>query len=103
MKKLPTHIAEKVYNVLTKFAEAKSDYYSRETFIFHYGVIRDTSDAFKLSCMDDSPRTFVCKEDGRMWLDGKGGDRVNPILRRISKELEQESQLEEFTVTAHAI
>jgi hypothetical protein len=87
MKKLPTRIAEKVYNVLTKFADAKSDYYSREMFIFHYGVTSNTSDAFTLSCMDDAKRTFICKEDGRMWLDGKGGDRVNPILHKITKDL----------------
>ena len=87
MKKLPTAIAEKVYRVLTKFAEAKSDFYSREEFIFHFGVIQNTSDRFRLSCMDDSPRTFVCKEDGRMWLEGKGRERVNPILHKIAEEV----------------
>ena len=101
MKKLPTKVAEQVYGVLTKFAEAKQDYYSREEFIFHFGVVHDTSDAFKLSCMDDAQRTFICKEDGRMWLDGKGSDRVNPILRKITQTLREETQLSEFTVRKH--
>lgn len=103
MKKLPTPIAEKVYSVLTKFADAKQDYYSREEFIFHFGVISNTSDRFNLSCMDDSKRVFVCKEDGRMWLEGRGAERVNPILRKISKELTGEIEIEEFTVTKNAV
>ena len=84
MKKLPTHIAEKVYSVLVKFADAKSVYYSREEFIFHFGVVPNTSDRFKLNCLDDAARSFVCKRDGQMWLEGKGSERVNGILRKIT-------------------
>lgn len=87
MKKLPTRVAEAVYSVLMKFAEAKQDYYSREEFIFHFGVVKNTSDRFVLSCMDNSFRTFVCKKDGSMWLEGKGKERVNPILRKIQTDL----------------
>jgi hypothetical protein len=90
MKKLPTHITEKVYSVLVKFAEAKSDYYSREEFIFHFGVVSNTCDYFKLKCLDDATRTFICKKDGRMWLEGKGSERVNGILRKITKEIPSE-------------
>ena len=103
MQKLPTNIAEKVYDVLTKFAEAKPDYYSREVFIFHFGVIHDTSDSFKFECMDDAQRTFTCRNNGTMWLDGKGSDRVNAILRKISSELHPKKQLGEFTITTNAV
>lgn len=89
MKKLPTRVSEKVYSLLCKFAEAKPDYYSREQFIFHFGVVKNTSDSFKLDCMDGGIRTFICKEGGQMWLEGKGSDRVNPILRKITRELWQ--------------
>lgn len=98
MKKLPTNVAEKVYRILEKFADAKGEYYERETFIFHFGVIANTSNSYKLSCMDDSPRTFFCKSDGSMWLDGKGSAKVNPILRKITKELNSEFELGDFNV-----
>jgi hypothetical protein len=103
MKKMPTSIAENVYRVLTRYADAKSDYYSSEEFIFHFGVVHDTSDSFKLTCMDDSPRTFVCKENGDMWLIGKGSDRANPILRKISREMRGEVEIAEFIVRRNAI
>jgi hypothetical protein len=95
MKKLPTKIAEKVYSVLCKFSEAKSDYYSREEFIYHFGVVENSSNEFRLSCMDDSPRKFICKRDGAMWIDGKGSERVNAILRKITKELNEEFEIVE--------
>lgn len=98
MKKLPTKVAEKVYRVLEKFAEANSAYYERETFIFHFGVVSNTSTGYKLACIDGSPRTFFCKNDGSMWLEGKGSSKVNPILRKITEELNSEFQLEEFSV-----
>lgn len=91
MKKLPTKVSEKVYSLLCKFAEAKQDYYSREQFVFHFGVVKNTSDDFRLDCMDGVSRTFICKENGQMWIVGKGSDRVNPILRKITKELYQDA------------
>ena len=95
---MPTAVAENVYKVLTRFAEAKPDYYSSEEFIFHFGVVQNTSDSFNLTCMDDSPRTFICKENGDMWLIGKGSDRTNPILRKISREMRGEIAMEEFII-----
>lgn len=102
MKKLPTQIAEKVYSVLTKFAEAKSDHFSREQFVFHFGVLHDTQDSFKLECMDDAVRTFFCR-DGKMWLEGKGSDRVNPILKKLEQEISTEFTFGEFKVTRNAV
>jgi hypothetical protein len=98
MKKLPTKVAEQVYRILEKFADAHSAYYERETFIFHYGVIANTSISYKLSCIDGSPRTFFCKDDGDMWLEGKGSSRVNSILRKITKEINSEFELGDFNV-----
>jgi hypothetical protein len=87
MKKLPTKIAEDVYDVLCKFAEANPSYAERETFVYHYGVLSTTSQNYKLNCMDDANRVFICKEDGRMWVDGVGSSRANSILRKISEDL----------------
>jgi hypothetical protein len=103
MKKLPTAIAEKVYEVLTKFAEASQNYYDRESFIYHFGVVSNTSNSYNLVCMDDSRRVFTCTRDGRMWVDGKGSSRVNAILRKISKELKNEEEVAGFTVTKNEI
>jgi len=97
--KLPTSIAEEVYKVLEKFAEVKSDYYSREEFIFHFGVLKGKSIDFKLNCFDDVARTFYCTDDGKMWMTGKGSGRVNRILDKIAGTLTQ--QIGEFTVTRH--
>jgi hypothetical protein len=86
MKKMPTKTAEKVYDVLCKFAEAKQNYYERETFIFHFGVLSKTSSSYQLNCMDDAKRTFNCSSTGKMWVDGVNSGRVNSILRKISEE-----------------
>lgn len=97
--KLPTAIAEEVYQVLEKFADAKPDYYSKEEFIFHFGVLKGKSIDFKLSCFDGAARTFYCTDDGRMWMTGKGSGRVNRILDKIASSSIQ--QIGEFTVTRH--
>ncbi len=103
MKKLPTAIAEKVYEVLTKFAEVSQNYYDRESFVYHFGVVSNTSNSYNLVCMDHSRRVFTCTRDGSMWVDGKGSGRVNSILRKISKELKNEEEVGEFTVTKNEI
>ncbi len=98
MKKLPTVFAEKAYDVLMKFAEASPNYYDREIFIFHFSVVKDAADTFQLSCLDSAKRIFVCNENGEMKLVGKGSDRVNPILAKISRELRGEIEFEEFII-----
>ncbi len=97
--KLPTKIAEDVYSVLQRFADADPDYYMREAFIFHFGVLKDKSNRFELTCMDGAKRTFYCNEDGEMKLLGKGANRVNQILEKITKEFRNEITLGEFTIT----
>jgi hypothetical protein len=87
MKRMPTRTAEKVYDVLCKFADASPSYHERETFIFHFGVLSTTSSDYKLNCMDDAQRTFHCSYAGRMWVDGSNSGRVNSILRKISEEM----------------
>lgn len=100
---MPTRFAERVYSILVKFAEAKPDYYSSEEFIFHFGVVDNTDDYFKLTCTDSAQRTFVCRENGEMFLIGKGRDRVNPILHKISQEMRGESEYREFIIRKHEI
>jgi hypothetical protein len=87
MKKMPTKTAEKVYDILCKFAEASPSYYEKETFVFHFGVLSTTQSNYKLNCMDDAQRTFHCSNNGRMWVDGTNAGRVNSILRKISEEM----------------
>jgi hypothetical protein len=38
-----------------------------------------------------------------MWLIGKGSDRANPILRKISREMRGEVEIAEFIVRRNAI
>jgi len=101
MKKLQTHIAERVYDVLTKFAEASPKHYDRESFIYHFAVLSETSEDFRLTCMDDSPRTFKCSSIEDMRLDGKGRDRVNAIFTTIRDS--QNTSLNEFTVKKNEV
>jgi hypothetical protein len=93
MKKMPTSVAEKVYDVLMRFAEASPNHYERESFIFHFGVLEDKSNQYTLTCMDDKPRVFTCKKDGAMWITGKGDTKVNPILYRIGEEAKKTKAL----------
>jgi hypothetical protein len=87
MKKMPTKIAERVYDVLCKFAEANPNHYEKETFVFHFGVLSTTSSNYKLNCMDDAQRTFYCGSNGKMRVDGTGSGRINGILWKMSEEL----------------
>lgn len=83
---MPTKVAEQVYDILCKFAEANPNYYEKETFVFHFGVLSTTSSSYKLNCIDDFSRTFNCSLSGRMWVDGVGSSRVNSILYNIAEE-----------------
>jgi hypothetical protein len=90
MKKMPTKTAERVYDVLCKFAEASPNHYEKETFVFHFGVLSETSSSYVLTCMDDAQRTFTCSNTGRMKVDGTKVSRVNSILWKMSEELANE-------------
>lgn len=94
MKRMPTRLAEKVYEVLCKFAQAESTYWERESFVFHYGVIAEASSDYKLSCMDDGQRVFHCTTNGNMWVEGTSTSRANSILRKMAEELKQEKDHE---------
>lgn len=89
MKRMPTSVAEKVYDVLCKFAQAESAYHEKEAFVFHYGVIEGSTVEYKLSCMDDGQRVFQCSESGEMWVEGSSVGKANSILRKISEELKE--------------
>jgi len=40
MDKLPTRLAEQIYDVLTRYADAKPTYEEKESFVFHFGVLK---------------------------------------------------------------
>lgn len=90
---MPTKVAERVYDVLCKFAEANPSYYEKETFVFHFGVLKDTSSNYTLNCMDDAKRTFSCSTTGKMKVEGKATSRVNGILWKMSEELAIEKNI----------
>ena len=81
MDRLPTKKAEEIYDVLIKYAEADSDYYQRELFIYHFGIKRGMH-SFNLYCLDGSRRSFI-KSGLEYKLVGKGESKVNAIVRKI--------------------
>jgi len=85
MEKLPTSLAEKIYDVLTRYADAKPTYEEKESFVFHFGVLKNKSNHYTLTCIDDSPRSFHRTRDG-LFLKGKGANRVNIILKKLAEE-----------------
>jgi hypothetical protein len=100
MKRMPTRTAERVYDVLCKFAEANPNYYEKETFVFHFGVLGTTASSYTLNCMDDAQRTFHCSAGGKMRVDGTNSGRVNGILWKMSEELtSQKLEMDEVSST----
>jgi len=67
---MATKTSEKVYDVLVRFAEAASNYYQKESFVYHFGVVHGTANKYKLTCMDGGIRHFICNNDGDFWVDG---------------------------------
>jgi len=101
MKWFPTRTAEKLYDVLVRYSEADPNYYSRETFIFHYGVCSDTSKVFKLTCLDGASRTFVVDPEHGPLVLGKGAGRTNAMIRKMMTP--EVSEIGEFTVISNEI
>lgn len=83
MDRMPTKIAEDIYDVLVKYAEADSDYYQRESFVYHFGVKRGMR-SYSLYCLDGRQRHFVKEAEGYK-LVGKGETKVNAIIRGMLK------------------
>lgn len=95
MKKMPTALAEKIYGLLVRYAEAHPDYVERESFVYHFGVCPDTQNEYKLNCLDGGSRSFYCFDD-KMFLSGKGAGKVNSIISKILSE-----EFGDFKVRAH--
>jgi hypothetical protein len=91
MKHMATKTSEKVYDVLVRFAEAASNYYQKESFVYHFGVVHGTANKYKLTCMDGGIRHFICNNDGDFWVDGTKTGKVNAILRKIAEEAGQDA------------
>lgn len=85
MSKMPSTAAEKIYDVLIRYAEASPDYYDKEHFVYHFAVISNLPNTFKLECIDSRPRTFI-REENSYKLIGKGDNKVNSIVKQILKE-----------------
>lgn len=85
MKKMPSNAAEKIYDVLIRYAEASPDYYDKEHFIYHFAVLSNLPNTLKLNCVDSKPRTFI-REKESYKLMGKGDNKVNSIVKKILKD-----------------
>ena len=88
MRKLTSKQAERIYDALQMFADASPNHWDREEFIYHFSVLHNTEDRFKIKCMDESTKTVHYLKDRTVRLEGKGSDRVNPLISRILSELE---------------
>lgn len=82
MKKITTKVAEEIYSVLTKYAEASSNHYDREGFIYTFAVVPNPIDSFELNCMDGKKRSIV-KDGTYVKLNGPGDSKVNSIIKHI--------------------
>lgn len=103
MKKLSANIVEQVYDVLIKFAEASTSSYERETFIYHYSMVQDSTYDYELTCTDRIPRVFHCDSAQNMWMYGIGYEIINPILQKIKTTSGNSTQLNEFKITKNEI
>lgn len=103
MKYLPTDTAERVYKLLQNRLGASSDYYEREAFVYHYGVVHGAPVEHRLLCRDGAVRIFHCTKDQKMWVTGEGTDQVNAVLRQIHKELSKPQKIAEFTVVTNEV
>lgn len=86
MKRLKTKIVEKIYSILEKYAEASTQHYDREGFIYSFGVVPNPPHKFELVCIDGSKRTFFRNKEGEYYMTGKGDNRVNAIIRKLLSE-----------------
>lgn len=101
MKKLPSDISEKIYDVLIKFAEASPNHYDKEAFVYHYSLSPNTTNEFVIKCIDDKPRKFVYQDRKNMTLFGKGDTRVNEIIKKIIDS--QTIKYEEFEINKNEV
>ena len=82
MSRMPSIAAEKIYDVLIRYAEASSNYYDKEHFVYHFSVIIDLPNTFNLICIDSKPRSFI-REGESYKLIGNGNNKVNSIVKKI--------------------
>jgi hypothetical protein len=82
MEKIPSKIAEAIYDTMVKFAEVSPKYFSRERFIYHFAVTPNMSSKLRLNTMDSRPRVFSSL-NGTFRMSGKGETKVNPIISKL--------------------
>lgn len=85
MDRLPGLSADRIYSVLSKYAEASPRYYDKELFAHLFSVISYGPKRFKIRCMDDSAR-FFCRIDGGFKYEGPREAFINSIIRKIIEE-----------------
>lgn len=85
MNRLPGESADRIYRVLTRYAEASPKHYSKELFAYLFGVIRYGPRRYRLRCMDDRSRYFM-RVDGGFKYSGPREDFINTIIKKIIEE-----------------
>jgi hypothetical protein len=92
MSKMKTEHAERIYKVLVKYAEANSDYFESETFVYHFGVKKFNGySEYLLNCLDGKERKFIKTSDGEYFMSGPGANRVNSIVKKILSDSQREN------------
>ena len=102
MGKLPTRISEKVYMTLVRYAAASGDYHEKEVFVFHFSIIEESSNSYRLTCSDGERRLFNYSKD-RLWVEGKRCIRANSELMKINNSITKEFMFKEFIVYQNAV
>lgn len=85
MDRLPGSSADRIYDVLTRYAEASPSYYDRELFCHLFGVLEYGTDRYQLNCIDDKSRFFV-REDGVFKYIGHKEKMINSVIKSIINE-----------------
>ena len=85
MNRLPGSSADRIYDVLTKYAEASPSYYDRELFCHLFGVLEYDTERYRINCIDDKTRYFV-KEGKEFKYIGDREKMINSVIKSIINE-----------------
>jgi hypothetical protein len=97
MGMMPTKLAEDIYSVLTRYAEASPSYTSSELFIYNFGCVPNGYNKFKLNCVDGKRRTFI-KDGDEYRLDGPGSSKANSIIKKIISDSNATAKVDDIKV-----
>jgi len=99
MERIPTKIAEDIYAVLERYANASPKHYDREGFIYSFGVIANPPSRFNINCLDGKIRTFI--KNGKDYsIEGYDEYKINAIIKNILSNMNTNTtpNIEDFKI-----